>query len=604
MNFNFQNRQEIKKEYKVNLEDIFASDKAWYQTLEDLKKELPSLEKYKENIMDSADNLLNLLKKTDQIDITAEKLYIYANVKKDCELNNKNYLKMFNEIITLITTINMQTSFIIPELLKSNEQDVLALLQTTPNLLPYEKTLKDIYRYKQYTLSEKEEKIISALSEPFVAFDDISNILNNSEIKYGSIKVDGKNQEITSTNSILFLTHENRQIRKKSNIKKCRKLQEFKETFTTNFLANLKALNNEAKLRGFTSYQESSLYADKMDISKYNSIIALISSNTAPLHRFHRILKKCLNLNELYSYDLYAPFLKTGTKKYSIADAQNMIKDAFKVYPKQYQDVINMAFEKRWIDYCTYPGRSNMCYNICGYETHPIIFLNYLGNIRDVSTLTHELGHAVHSYFSINNNDYPNSEYTLLVAEIASLTNEILFAKYFIQNSTNQEEKLQILLNLIEVITDNFYDATKQAEFESTINLKVASNESLSSEDICQTWTQLNQKYYGDDLKFIKQNSISWVRIPHFYSPFYTYKYAVGVSGACYVAYKILNSDHTFMEKYINFLKSGGQKYPLEQLTDLGIDLTDPNFFLTTAKTIEELLDEFEKVYKEVKNNE
>lgn len=602
--YNYQNRKSVPDKYKVDLSSYFKNDKEWYQKYEEVKEILPSLEKYQGKLLEDTHILEKFLGANDSVNSKLDNLYVYASVKHNCDMQDSKSFKMYNLILSLYASYSTITSFVTPELLQKDYNYVQKLIKNNKNLEKYRFYLDNIYRYKNYTLSEKEEKLISSFSDVFSSYETISNILNNMEIKFGTVKVDGIDKEITSANSLEFLTHKDRQVRKKFIQQKCKKLKEFNETFATNFVVNLKSLDINAKLRGFKSYQEESLYEDKMTISIYDKLIGFIKNNSDVMQEYYRLLKKYLKVDRLYTYDLNAPLTKNSNNKYKVEDAKKMIESSLSVLGVDYQNIINKAFTEKWIDYCTSKGKVQQCYSISGYKTNPVVFINYLGNIADISTLAHELGHAVHFYLSSQNNNYIDYDFTLLVAEIASLTNEILFAKYIIANSDKKEEKLVIIHNLLDTILGNFFDAAKEAEFEEIVNNKINQGESLNGLDINEIWSQVNKEYYKDYVERIEDEDINWVKVPHFLEPFYTYKYSVGISGACYVATNILNKTPGFLEKYLTFLKSGGSDYPLNQLEKLGIDLTSNEMLQNTVDIIKDLIKEFESLYEEVNNNE
>ena len=599
MNLDFKNRKEVPERYKIDLSKLYQDNQAWQKDFEYLKKHINDLTKYQNHILDNAANLYEVLSIDDNLNIILEKLYIYANVNKDCDLLNQEYDQMVKKLMNIFSQYSALTSFVVPELLKSDYSLVEKYLKEDKRLEQYRFTLEQLYRYQNHTLSDKEEAIIASLSN-CINYDAISEVLNNAEINYGSVKIDGVNKEITSSNGLDFATHKNRRVRKTASVKKMRKLQEFGNTFATCLTTNLKAYDTIAKLKHYDNFQQEALYGDNVSFKLYDSVIDHTVSNLKTYQKWYRLLRKFLGLKTLYNYDVNVPLIKEYDKKYSAQEAEELVTNALAIMGKEYQEIVKKGFKERWVDYYTYKGKKFGGYSTYAYNCMPVVFLNYKGYINDISTLAHEMGHAVHFYLSGKNNAYNMSEPRIFVCEVASLTNEILFSHYLMEHSNSNQEKLSSLYNLIETISDNFYGAAMQADFERVINTKISEDIMPSKDEINEIWSNLNKKYYAPALKFLPESSINWARIPHFYGPFYTYKYVIGIVGACYVATNILNNTPGFKEKYLEFLKSGSNDYPVNQLKKLGIDLESDEPFTATVDLLDNLINEFTKLYEEV----
>lgn len=600
MKLEFENRNEVPKELKADLTSFYKNEKEWLKDFKWVQEHIKDLEQYKNHILDNAQTLEKFLLKEEEIENCIEKLYVYAMFRKDCDVTSQSKGKMFDQIANLYAEYASKTSFVRPELLENDYSVVKRYVQENSNLNRFSFNLEKLFRYQEYTLTTKEEALLALLSPSLGAFNEIFQIMQNSDLKYGTIKVDGKNKEITSTNGKFFSTHKDRNVRKLASLKKINKTAEFANTFATNLVAHLKALDTEAKLRGFKNFQESSLYDDKVDIKLYNNLINFSKKYASVNKKWYQIVKKVLGYEELYNYDIDAPLLDDYKKEYSVNTAQSIIKNALQILGDEYVEVLQKAFDEKWIDYSIYKGKVNRWYEITAYNAHPLVYANYYGKLEDVSSLSHELGHAIHSYFAKESNTPSNWEYTIFVAEVASLTNEILVNNYIIKNTTDEKEKLECLHNLIELIVNNFFDAANQAGFEQEINNRISMGESLSKDDLNKIWSDIRYIYYDPVLKFDKLFDVTWCRIPHFFSPFYTYKYALDISCACFVASKILANEPGYKEKYINFLKAGDNDYPINQLKMLDIDLSNDNSFMPTIEMLDELMNEFVETYEEV----
>ena len=595
--FTFKNREEVPEKYTWDLTTKYKSTKDWELDFNNLKNEINSISKYKNNLVDNADNLYNCLELDTNISTKLEKLYVYAYLKHDEDLTNPENTKMFMTIYSLYVEYSKLTSFISPTILKVDNKTILDFMKENKKLNKYKRVLDEIRRYKKYTLSEKIEKIIATLNSANNA-QEVTESLLDSEIKYGSIKVDNKNMELTNANYSKFTITKDRNIRKQASLKRNKSLKQFQNTFALNLTSCLKDINNTCKVRSYDNYFQATMFADKIPKNIYHSLLKFVNNNLHTFQRLIEIRKKCLKLDTVYNYDLGVELIPKYDHIYTIEEAQDLVTNATKILGSEYNEIIKKIFQEKWIDYCSYKGKKSGGYQISSYLDNPNILMHYQGKLGDISTIAHESGHAVHSYLSNKYNDELNAEYTIFIAEIASLTNEILLSNYIKKNSNNKKEKLSSIYNLIETISDNFYGASLQAEFEYEVSKRIINEEEISYQELNEIFSNLQKKYYGKNLKFSKNSEINWCRITHFFSPFYTYKYATGVTCACYVASNIENEE--YKEKYLNFLKSGCKKDSLELLEDINIDLTKEETFEHTVKLLNDLMDEFEELYKEV----
>lgn len=595
--FTFKNREEVPEKYTWDLTTKYKSTKDWELDFNNLKNEINSISKYKNNLVDNADNLYNCLELDTNISTKLEKLYVYAYLKHDEDLTNPENTKMFMTIYSLYVEYSKLTSFISPTILKVDNKTILDFMKENKKLNKYKRVLDEIRRYKKYTLSEKIEKIIATLNSANNA-QEVTESLLDSEIKYGSIKVDNKNMELTNANYSKFSRSKDRNIRKQASLKRNKSLKQFQNTFALNLTSCLKDINNTCKVRSYDNYFQATMFADKIPKNIYHSLLKFVNNNLHTFQRLIEIRKKCLKLDTVYNYDLGVELIPKYDHIYTIEEAQDLVTNATKILGSEYNEIIKKIFQEKWIDYCSYKGKKSGGYQISSYLDNPNILMHYQGKLGDISTIAHESGHAVHSYLSNKYNDELNAEYTIFIAEISSLTNEILLSNYIKKNSNNKKEKLSSIYNLIETISDNFYGASLQAEFEYEVSKRIINEEEISYQELNEIFSNLQKKYYGKNLKFSKNSEINWCRITHFFSPFYTYKYATGVTCACYVASNIENEE--YKEKYLNFLKSGCKKDSLELLEDINIDLTKEETFEHTVKLLNDLMDEFEELYKEV----
>ena len=444
--FTFKNREEVPEKYTWDLTTKYKSTKDWELDFNNLKNEINSISKYKNNLVDNADNLYNCLELDTNISTKLEKLYVYAYLKHDEDLTNPENTKMFMTIYSLYVEYSKLTSFISPTILKVDNKTILDFMKENKKLNKYKRVLDEIRRYKKYTLSEKIEKIIATLNSANNA-QEVTESLLDSEIKYGSIKVDNKNMELTNANYSKFSRSKDRNIRKQASLKRNKSLKQFQNTFALNLTSCLKDINNTCKVRSYDNYFQATMFADKIPKNIYHSLLKFVNNNLHTFQRLIEIRKKCLKLDTVYNYDLGVELIPKYDHIYTIEEAQDLVTNATKILGSEYNEIIKKIFQEKWIDYCSYKGKKSGGYQISSYLDNPNILMHYQGKLGDISTIAHESGHAVHSYLSNKYNDELNAEYTIFIAEIASLTNEILLSNYIKKNSNNKKEKLSSIYN-------------------------------------------------------------------------------------------------------------------------------------------------------------
>ena len=345
------------------------------------------------------------------------------------------------------------------------------------------------------------------------------------------------------------------------------------------------------------------MYSNELPIKVFDSLIESVSNGLDPLYKYFRLKKEILNIKDFHIYDTYANLIEKYDRKYSYEDAQKIIKDVLKVFGKEYSSYVDKAFSEHWIDVMPNKGKTGGAFSGGGYDTNPYILTNFQEEFNDVSTLIHEIGHSIHSYYSRNNNPYVYSQYSIVVAEVASTVNELLLARYIIDNSKDIEEKLYVMDRLMSLFKSTIYRQTMYEEFERFLYEKVEKEESLTSDIMCDEFYKLNQKYFGDDVIIDDEIKYEWERMPHLYYNFYMYKYATGLSAACYIVNSILLGKKDAVKNYIEFLKQGGKIAPNEQLKITGVDLTKKEVCDNAIKMFSDLVDEFEKTYNEYKRS-
>ena len=592
-------RQEIDEKYKWDLTSIYKNDDEFKLEHEKVKEEVEILNKYKGKIVSNAKKLYEYLSNSDLIERKLYKLYYYAHLKHDEDTTNPKYQELLGQINNTLQRHSEITSYVIPEMLSITYDKVKEFYKEESKLLDYEFNLECIYRYKEHTLDENQEKILSSLSKIFENPENIYESLTDSDMTFGNIIVDGKEVELTESNYSKYIKHKDENIRKQAFDKLFSKYSEFKNTITNTFKGNIEVLVQTAKLRNHKSSIEASLFADNVDVSVYNNLITTVSNNMNKIFKYYNLKKKVLNINNFHIYDIYLDMISSFDKNYSFQEAKELVLKSLSILGNDYVKNLNKAFDERWIDIYNNKGKRGGAYSSGFYDTNPFILLNYEGTYHDVSTLAHELGHSMHTYYSCKNNSYNNSSYKIFVAEVASTVNELLLAKYMLKTSKEKEEKLYILNQLLELFKSTIYRQTMFAEFEQAMHKKIENDEVLTYENISEFYYNLNKKYFGETVILDDLIKYEWERIPHFYYNFYVYKYAIGLSVACKIVSDILDNKENAIENYINFLKSGGSDYPINELKIANIDVTSPEVIESALNMFEDTIDEFEKLYME-----
>lgn len=592
-------RSEIEDKYKWDLTLMYKNEEEYQKDFDELKKIVSEIKKYKGILTKDANTLLEFLKLDDKIDILITNLFVYACSKKDEDVANEENSKRYNEILGLYSLVGEESSFVTPELLKTDYSVVKEYINKNEELKEYAFDLELIYRYQPFVLSENEEKLLNNISDLQNKFENNFDLIINSIIDYGYIKDESGNEvKLTNGNYIKYAKSSDRNVRKAAFYARMEGLKKLVNLIATDYEAYIKADSYIAKAKGYNSTLQMYLFPDGITEEVYNNLLLVADKNLNVLYKYYDMIKKILKQDELYVYDISAPLTKTSNKKYTPDDAKKVIIDALSIYGDEYVDVLNKAFEERWIDFYPNKGKRSGYYQNDSFKGNPIILANYTDDYTSVSSLAHELGHALHSYYSKKNNKEHLSKYSILVAEIASLTNEILLSNYVIKNSNDKDEKLNAINNILEVFSGNFFGTLSEGSiFEKEVHEKVFNGEVLTVNDFNDIFEKIKVKSYGSNVKDSNLTKYNWARIPHFYTPFYYYKYSLGIIGACYVARKILSGDKDYLEKYINFLKLGGTMMPLDELKTIDLDFTKEEKINDAIKYFDELIDEFINIY-------
>ncbi len=591
-------REEISNEYKWDLEAIYKNKEEFEDELKKIEQEIDKIDKYKDILMESSSNLLECLELDTNISRRLSKAHTYANCYFDSDTGNASYQEMLGKVNNLYQKYSEKISFIEPSILKCDYNTIQKYMEESPKLKSYERNLKEIYRFKKYILSDNEEKIISNLEKALDSSSTTYESLTDTDMTYGNIiDENGESVELTDSNYNKYIKSNDRRVRKEAFDELYRVYSNFKNTICSTIKGNIEANTSIAKIRGYNSSIEASLFSDNIDVSVYNNLIDTVSNNLSSLFKYYDLKKKILGLDEMHLYDTYVSIINEKPREYTFDEAKELVKKALSVLGDKYINDLNNAFTEKWIDIYNNKGKRGGAYSGGSYDTYPYVLLNFEGTLNDVSTLAHELGHSMHSYYSRINNSYQDSNYKIFVAEVASTVNELLLSKYLLKNTSDKREKLIILNNLLDLFKATIFRQTMFAEFEKNIYEKHEKGEILTAELLCNDYYELNKKYFGNSVYVDDEIKYEWERIPHFYYYFYVYKYATGLSAACYIVNGILSGSKDALDNYLKFLTLGGSMDPLDELKVAGIDMTKPDSILSAIHMFDEILEEFEQLY-------
>ena len=585
-------RDEVSNDYKWDLTKIYKTDEEWNKDYQKLESEITKIKDYT-NFIESSENLYKFLTFNEKIERLLNKLYYYAHLNFDVDTLNDKYQEMNQKMVDMLDYFNELTSFVIPTFLKIDYSKIQQYINELPSLKEYEFTLEQIYREKEHTLDEEKEHMLALLGKNLSNPGSTFEALTDSDLTFGNITVDGKEVELTESNYGKYISSFDRNIRKTVFERLFTTYSNFKTTITSIYNGDIDANISVAKIRNFNSALEASLYNDNIEKTVYENLIKTVHNNLNVLYDYYDLKKKVLNLDELHIYDIYTPMIKVDKQDYSFEEAKNLVLDTISIFGEEYKENALKAFNEKWIDVYNNKGKRSGAYSSGFYDTAPYMLLNFENRINDVFTLAHELGHSMHTYFSCKNNSYTNSGYRIFVAEVASTVNELLLAKNLLKKSNSKEEKLNILNRLLELFKSTIYRQTMFAEFEKKIYELRESGNVLTSETICKEYYELNKLYFGNNVVVDDLIKYEWERIPHFYYNFYVYKYATGLSAACYIVKNILDNKGNAKENYLKFLKSGGSMYPLDELKLAGVDMNKPEVVESAISMFKETIEEF-----------
>ena len=593
-------RKDIKEKDKWDLSKIFKNEKEFEECLKETKNMITKFKDYENHCLDDAKTFYDVLIKDNDISRNLEKMYSYASMLSDQDVSNNKNQELFSRVLNLLDYATKNTYFLRTELLKVDYKTIEKYYKEEPKLLEHERNIKRVYRYKEHTLSDKEEKLLSNLSKTLGNMENTYILLTDSDLSFPKTH-DEKNKlvEFTDTNYSLFIRSKDRKVRKEAFTKLYETYKQFKNTLSSTLEGHIKENVTLSHIRNYKSAFEKSLFKDDLTDKVYKSLVETVHENLNVYQDYYKLKKEILGLDELHLYDVYVDLIKDYDKKYSFEEAKRIIKEALKPLGNEYLTDLEKAFTDKWIDIYPNKNKRGGAYSGGAYDTNPYVLLNYQETLNDVSTIIHELGHSMHSYYTRTNQPYQYGDYPIFVAEVASTTNELLLADYLIKNSTDKNEKLAAMNHLLELFKGTIYRQTMFEEFEIYAYDLIENDDVISADKLCDKYHELNKLYFGDSVVCDDLIKYEWEKVPHFYYNFYVYKYATSLSAACNIATRIINKEKGALEAYLKMLKSGSYETPLDTLKIAGVDMTNKKVYESAVKMFKETIEEFKKLYNE-----
>ena len=592
-------RKNIDPKYKWDLSVIYESESAFYDEYSATEKMIKQFAAYEKVMCKSAKDFYETITSLVKIESKIEKLWQYASLNFSVDTSNNAYQALNAKVRNLAVMAGTVSWFVSPYILKLDETTVENWFKEYPALETYRRMITKEMRNKPHTLSDECEMLMSKMQDCLGSHSDIRSIFSNSDLRFGKIRnEEGKSVELTDSTYVMYLMSSERKVRQAAFRGLYKTYEQFGNTYATMFNSRVKERCTLAKVRGFKDSITASTFSDEVTPVIYNNLINSVHKGLPALYEYYELKRRVLGLDKLHMYDLYAPLIGNLERKYSYEEAVEEVLKTVEIYGEEYYETLKSGLtEKGWVDVYPTKGKRGGAFSSGCPGTEPYILLNYNGTFDNVSTLAHEAGHSMHTYFSTEYNEPHNSSYTIFVAEVASTVNELLLNHRKLRECKNDDEKLYILNSIMETYKGTLFRQTMFAEFERDMHALSEKGEPLTAERINKYYYKLIRKYFGPKVACDKQIAYEWMRIPHFYTCFYVYKYATCISAASAIVKRIETEGQEYVNKYIDFLKCGGSKSPLESLLVAGIDMTDPSIVSGAIEDFESAVKQFDEIY-------
>lgn len=588
-------RSEVKEEHTWKVSDMYESTAEWEQALNQVKEIADRIAGMEGRVTESAANLYQVLKDCDAYGEIIDLAFNYAQRLYDQDRNDSTHQAMSQKVYGVWADVAGMISFIEPEILAVPEEQLETFYKELPELESYRGKIAEIQRLRGHSLSAEMEKLLAMTSEMSQTPEQVFAVMNSADIRFPEITDEnGEKVRLTHGNYVLFLQSADRRVRKEAFEAMYSVYKQFVNTFAGLYNGQVKQQIFFAKARKYDSTLDAALTANNVSVKVYENLLDTVSANMDKLHRYVKLRKKCLGLDELHMYDIYTPMIADAARKVPFEEAKETVLKALAPLGEEYVAKVKEGFENRWIDVYENEGKCTGAYSAGAYGTHPYVLLNYSETLDDMFTLAHEMGHAMHSFYSNSTQPFTYAEYKLFVAEVASTCNEVLLMEYLLKNTIDKKERAYLLNHYLDSFKGTVYRQTMFAEFEKESNRMAEQGESLTAESLNELYLKLNQKYYGTDIISDEEIAFEWAKIPHFYYNFYVYQYATGFSAAVALARGILKEGEPAVERYKKFLCGGCSESPLELLKIAGVNLESPKPVQDALDVFGEILDEIE----------
>lgn len=593
-------RNEVLEENTWKMEDIFSSDEVWEEEYQKLEKDMERLSVYQGKLGDSADSLYQALCCYSDMACRLERIVVYANQKLHQDTRNGKYQGFAGKARNLEVKFDGVSAYLEPEILTIREDLLREYLESGNGIVEFQQYIDNLLRQKEHILSKEIEEILSMTGEFSNTADDVYAMFNNADIKFPSILNENKEEALLSHGTFIsYLQSKDRRVRKEAMEKYYMPYQEHENVLAELYTANAKKDAFYAKVRHYHSAREASLSKSNIPLAVYDNLIETIHDSFPAFYKYVKLRKRALQVEELHMYDSYVPLIQEIEKKIPFEKAKEMVKEGLKPMGEDYLAKLEEGFENRWIDIYENQGKRSGAYSWGAYGVHPYVLLNYNDSLNNVFTLAHEMGHALHSYYSDSNQNYINAAYRLFVAEVASTCNESLLIQDMLKKTEDKKEKMYLINYFLDKFKGTMFRQTMFAEFEKITHDMVERGENLTKEVLKKIYHELNELYFGPDMIVDEQINMEWARIPHFYNSFYVYQYATGFSAAIALSKRILELGEAGVRDYMKFLTGGCAKYPIELLKDAGVDMESPKPVKDAMAVFEDFVNQLEQLMDE-----
>ena len=565
-------REEIDEEYKWNLDELYASDEEWEKNFEETREKLQELEKFEGRTTESAEILYKLLQLREELKRSVTDLNSYASKRYDEDTRRDRYQALKSRASTLASELSSRMSFFEPEIQDAGKERVQELIGEKEELEKYQHFFDDILRFKPHTRSKEVENVIANLGDVLDAPDTAYKALMNADMSFPEVETpEGEEIEITQSNFTKLLKNQDRDFRSEVYEKFYRSINSVNNTIASNFEKNVRRNVKIADIRDYESARKASLFSSNIPVEVYDNLLETVEDNLGPLHRHLELKQKVLEVDNLGAEDVYMPITQSESPEISYEDAKNYVLEAVKPLGEDYCEAMREGIESGWIDVFENRGKRSGAYSSSTYDSQPYILMNYQDDVSSMYTLAHELGHSMHSYYTMKNQPHVYSGYSIFVAEVASTVNEALLTRYLLENTENEKLKRHALDHYLENFRNTLYRQTMFADFEKQVHEEIEDGGALTSDSLTERYGELKEKFHKP-VDIDENIRREWMRIPHFYYNFYVYQYATGISAAETLVEKNLEEGS---DDYIEFLSSGSSEYPLEVLKTAGVEMTE-----------------------------